>query len=170
MLPVNAANWRNAEGSVFSFETTIEDVVTTGEFRKFVVNLDFDPANRGAGKLQVSVDLRAADLGDPDMNAVLFDPAWFDIVQFTEAVFESADLTQTVPGEFLAVGTLSLKGSNKSVAVPFSWTDSGDKATMRGELILKRTDFDVGSGEWASDDSISVDVRLSFAVELKRGQ
>ncbi len=165
-LPVCAAEWRSTEGSEFTFEVTFEGEPILGEFRDFDVNLDFDPACLDSARLRVTVDLRAADMGDPDMNDVLFDPAWFDVQQFNEAVFVSDAITEQSPGEFIATGTLDLKGTVRSVAAPFSWTRSEDQATMQGGLVLKRTDFDVGSGEWATDDAIGIDVTLDFTVQL----
>ena len=165
-LPVCAAEWRSTEDSEITFQVTFEGEPILGEFRDFDVNLDFDSARLDSARLRVTVDLRAADMGDPDMNDVLFDPAWFDVQQFNEAVFVSDAITEQSPGEFIATGTLDLKGTVRSVAVPFSWTRSGHQATMQGGLVLKRTDFDVGSGEWATDDAIGIDVKLDFTVQL----
>ena len=165
-LPVCAAEWHDTEGSEFFFTTTFEGVATPGEFKEFDVAFDFDPVDPGAGKLCVRVDLSGADLGDPEMNAVLFDPVWFDLEQFAQAMFISDEIKLLSPGQFLAVGELDLKGTVRKVAVPFSWVDSGHEATMRGEFLLQRSDFDVGSGEWASADAIGIDVSLSFTVRL----
>jgi len=165
-IPVCAAEWQSTEGSKFTFEVTFEGEPIPGEFRDFDVNLDFDPACLDSARLRVTVDLRAADMGDPDMNDVLFDPVWFDIEQFTEAVFVSDAIVEQASGEFIATGTLDLKGTSGHVAVPFSWTRPGDQATMQGGLVLKRSDFDVGSGEWATDDAIGIDVTLNFTVQL----
>jgi len=167
-LPVHAAEWRSTGDHELSFEASFEGATSPGRFRQFTVALDFDPAEPAPGRLRVTVDLLAADMGDPDMNAVLFDPAWLDVGQFEEAVYESNDLSQTSPGEYVATGTLKLKGISKTVEVPFSWTQTGDKASMRGQFVLRRTDFDVGSGEWATDEAIGLDIRLAFAVQLQR--
>lgn len=167
-MPAYSAEWCSHADSEFSFATTIEGAASSGQFQKFLVDLDFDPTIPGEGRLRVTVDLRAADMGDPDMNAVLFDPAWFDVSQFTEAVYESTDLAQASPGQFIATGTLNLKGADKPVNVPFSWTSDGDNATMQGQFLLRRTDFNVGSGEWATDESIGIDVTLTFSIQLER--
>jgi polyisoprenoid-binding protein YceI len=103
-----AEDWHSTGDSQFGFEATFEGVATPGEFRKFAVELDFDPASPDNGRLRVTVDLAAADMGDPDMNAVLFEPAWFDIGRFAVAVFESGEITERSPGMFLASGTLDL--------------------------------------------------------------
>ena len=166
-LPAYAAQWCSAGAGEFSFAATIEGVATPGRFRKYVVDLEFDPANPTDGHLRVTVDLRAADMGDPDMNAVLFDPAWFDVDEFTEAIFASDDLRQESPGEFVATRLLDLKGVRKPVSVPFAWMPDGDGARMEGQFLLRRTDFDIGNGEWASADTIGVDVTLTFAIQIE---
>ncbi len=166
LLPVCAAEWRSTEDSEFTFTVTFEGEPISGQFGDFDVDLDFDPACLDLARLRVTVGLSAADMGDPDMNDVLFDPAWFDIQQFPEAGFVSDAIIEQSTSEFIATGTLELKGTVKKVAVPFSWTRSGDQATIEGELVLQRTDFGVGSGEWATDDAIGIDVKLNFTVQL----
>jgi len=168
-LPVCAAEWHATDGSEFFFTTTFEGVPTPGEFRKFDVYFDFDPDDPGAGELCVRVDLNGADMGDPDMNAVLFDPAWFDLEQFSQAFFISDEIKLLSPGQFLVVGKLNLKGTVQTVEVPFLWAGSGHEAMMRGEFVLQRIDFNVGSGEWANDDAIGIDVVLRFTIQLVHG-
>jgi polyisoprenoid-binding protein YceI len=163
-----AGEWRSTDDSEFGFETTFEGVATPGEFTQFSVALDFDSSSPGDGRLRVTVDLTAADMGDPDMNAVLFEPAWFDTQNFETAVFDSSEIVERSPGEFLATGTLDLKGIRKTVNVPFAWTQTEDKAVMAGELTLDRNQFGIGNGEWASGDAIGIDVRLAFTVRLER--
>jgi len=165
-LPAVAAEWHDTADSRLTFEVTFEGVPTQGEFRDFDVDLEFDPDCPESGTLRVTVNLKAADMGDPDMNNVLFDPAWLDVAQFTEAVFVSDVISEPQPGEFIATGTLDLKGTVKTVLVPFSWTGSANQATLHGNLVLQRTTFDVGSGEWATGDAIGTDVKLDFTVQL----
>lgn len=167
VFPAQADEWRSKAGSRFGFETTFEGVAMPGDFAKFAVALSFDPARPVDGSLRVTVDLAAADMGDPDMNAVLYEPAWFDTQQFAAALYTSSEIVERSPGQFLAKGTLDLKGIREPVEVPFAWERSGDAAVMTGELTLDRTRFDVGSGEWASGDAIGIEVKLSFTVQLE---
>ena len=167
-VPSSAAEWQMQPGSEFTFEATFEGVPTPGRFAGFELDLYFDPDNPDDARLRVTVDLAAADMGDPEMNAVLADPAWFDSATSPEAVFDSKDIDERPDGEFVANGILELKSTRQAVAVPFAWCESADGARMRGELVLERTDFDVGSGEWATDDSIGVDVLLRFDIRLEQ--
>jgi polyisoprenoid-binding protein YceI len=170
-IPFSAAvaePWCSTSASAFSFETTFEGERLPGEFRRFDVRFNSRPDNPQAATLNVSVDLLAADMGDPDMNAVLADPAWFHSERFAEAIFSSDTMIVRAPGEFVATGTLELKGNAKPVSVPFTWEQSEELARLRGATTLQRTDFDVGTGEWSSGDSIGLEVRLTFDVQLER--
>jgi len=168
VLPLDASSeeWRSTDDSELSFSVAIEGVATAGEFHQFDVALDFDPASPGDGELVVRVDLRQADLGDPDMNAVLVDPAWLDVGQYREAVFRSEEIIARSAGEYVANGMLDLKGNMRPVSVPFHWETIGGDGRMTGQLVLVRTDFEVGSGEWASDEVIGIEVTLTFDVQL----
>ena len=168
-VPALATEWKTQGGGEFTFEVTFEGVGTSGNFRRFDVVLELDPAKLDSSHLRVTVDLTAADMGDPEINAIVADPIWFDAGKFPKAVFESKRIEARGPGKFVATGVLNLKGSSKAVAVPFSWSEKGARANMRGEFAVQRIEFNVGSGEWATDDPIGIDVKLQFDLTLKRG-
>jgi polyisoprenoid-binding protein YceI len=67
-----------------------------------------------------------------------------------------------------ARGALTLKGVEHDVSVPFRWSDAGKTAQMRGALTLTRTDFNIGTGEWAVGDVIGLEVDVSFELTLVR--
>lgn len=157
--------WRSTGGS-FNFEATFEGESIEGAFRGFDVDFEFDPAAPADAQLKVTVRLGDADLGDPDMNAILFDPAWFDVGRFADAVYQSTAVQSRGDGEFTALGVLTLKGIEQPVTVPFTWQQNDAAARMHGEFSLQRTDFGVGSGEWSAGDTIGLDVRLAFDIAL----
>jgi len=165
------AEWQSiAGGSEFSFEATFEGEPLGGSFKKFDVRFDFEPAHPADSHLVVTVRLGAADMGDPDMNDVLFGEAWFDVDHFESADFDSRTVEAQSSDNFVANGTLTLKDVKQDVTVPFAWSRDGDRARMRGEFTLKRTDFDVGTGEWAAGDTIGITTRLVFDVLLEAAE
>lgn len=165
---VFGAEWRSTGASTFTFASTFEGEPIEGNFERFEVRFDFDPENPAAAQLVVTVELAAADMGDPDMNAVLFDEAWFDVTRFATAVYESNAIEQRTADEFVASGELDLKGVKACVEVPFTWTRGDAGPRMHGELSLRRTDFGVGTGEWASGETIGLDAHLNFDILLEQ--
>lgn len=162
-----AADWCNAGAGEFTFEARFEGEKLPGDFRDFAVEFRFDPNRPEAAELRVTVGLTAADMGDPEMNAVLFAPEWFDAERFGRAVFTSTRIERQDEDRFAANGTLLLKGREGDVTVPFLWQGGGEHARMQGTFELRRTRFGVGSGEWADDDAIGLDVKLAFDIELE---
>lgn len=165
--PALADAWCSTDAGMLEFTTSFEGERLPGRFREFDVRLDFDPAKPGAASLRVTVDLGEADLGDPEMNAVLHDPVWLDVAGDPQAVYRSTAIERTDDDGFVATGTLELKDRRQQVRVPFRWQSSGDRARMQGNFDLTRTDFDVGTGEWADGDAIGLAVSVAFDVELE---
>ncbi|MEM6512122.1 MAG: YceI family protein [Pseudomonadota bacterium] len=162
LLPVSAlADWQSTDDSTLSFEASFEGSPLPGDVT------EFDVSYTVGEKLTVAINLASSDLGDDDMNAVLFDAAWFG-TEFTQASFTAESFEAGTDGGVVANGELELKGVSSAVAVPFTWVENGDSATMEGEVTLVRTDFNVGTGEWSTGESIGLDVLVRFTVTLAR--
>lgn len=165
-----AADWQsNPAQSELAYSVNFEQLPLNGQFKIFTV--DYIPQQQ----LRVVVDISSVDMGNSDINEAIRDADWFDIQKHSQAVFFSDEINaDTTAGKdnFMAQGTLQLKGITKAINVPFSWqvskqSDSATNATtMRGELTLSRSDFAIGSKEWASGDQIGLDVTVSFDVQM----
>lgn len=163
-----AEEWRMQEGSELLFGATWESEAVPGRFRKFDVQLDTDDGNLVGSTLTVTVQLEGADMDDPDINEAIVGAEWFAVDEHPVATFTSDAIEEAADGGYLAPGYLDLKGVRLPVNVPFHWSGSDDRAEMSGDLVIDRTRFNVGSGEWASGDTIGIDVRVSFTVILQR--
>ena len=163
-----AERWHMLDDSEFLFESSWEDTPLPGRFNEFDVRLDAETEDLTNATLTVTVDLAGADMDDPDMNEAIAGDEWFAIATYPQAIYTSESIVESAPGEYVASGELDLKGIQRPVIVPFTWSVSDDRAEMSGELTVLRTQFDIGSGEWANDESIGADVRLTFRVLLTR--
>lgn len=167
--PAPAAEWTmDRAASRLEFVARYQGQDVPGVFRRFDVRLTFDPAALADSRLVVTVALVSADMDSGDINEAIAGPDWFHTLQFPQARFSSAAISRDAAGHYLASGTLELKGVVRRVSVPFTWHAAGASATMQGDLTLKRTDFGIGTGEWASTDAIGADVRVHFVVAFRR--
>jgi polyisoprenoid-binding protein YceI len=148
------------KNSELSYSVNFEQLPINGEFKEFSVDYIAQQ------QLRVVVDISSVDMGNADINQAIRDVDWFDIKSHRQAVFFSDEIKAVGDNEFLAKGRLQLKGISQPVNVPFSWQPSTDSASMTGKLTLSRSDFAIGSPEWASGDQIGIDVDVSFAVEM----
>ena len=163
-----AGEWRMQDGSELLFEATWEGTPVPGRFEAFDVRLDGDGDEIAGSTLTVTVNLDGADMDDPDINEAIAGDDWFAVATHPVARYTSDTIEPVADGAYLASGHLELKGLRLPVDVPFQWSESDDSAEMSGELTIDRTRFEVGSGEWATGETIGTEVRVSFKVVLER--
>lgn len=167
-LPSAADQWQSVlTNSQLKYEVTFQGLPIEGQFKQFSVT--YSPTE----KLLVTVDVGSADMSDDELNSEIAGGDWFDAGRFAKATFSSKALVvgSNSSADFIAEGSLNLKGVSEPVKVPFLWqqnADNPDRAIMRGQLMLKRSDFSIGIGDWSSGQQIGIDVGVSFVVQMQR--
>jgi polyisoprenoid-binding protein YceI len=166
----HAADWKmDAAASKLEFAATFEKTPAPGVFRKFDTRVSFEPGKPG-GALEVTIDVASADMSSGDVNKAIAGPEWFDFARFPKAEFRSTEVRAEGSNRYVARGTLSLKGAQQPVEVPFTWNPTADGgAGMDGEFTVKRSVFSIGTGEWAATNVIGPDVKVKFHVRLRKG-
>lgn len=165
--PAAAAAWQGdqAVGSL-QFTATQAGAKFTGRFRTFGVHLDFDPAQPAGGSLDATVSLVSADTADAERNELLkgADFFWTDrhpLAKFHATQFEREGASWRADGE------LTLRGVTHPVAVLFTLDRKRNTLEMKGGATVKRLEFGVGQGEWATTEWIGDEVSVRFELRLK---
>ena len=168
---VSATDWQsNPSKSRLNFAPSYEGMPINGRFTMFSVTYTTDAKDQPT-HLSVKVSIASADMDNSEINEAVGAADWFNIIDFPEAQFISDQFVLDASGQFLAQGSLRLKGHNKSVIVPFRWeTLPEGQASMVGELTLARSDFFIGDGEWASGEQIGIIVKVWFNVVFSRAE
>lgn len=166
-----APTWRIVpEKSSLTFTATQLGQAFTGKFPKFTADLTLDPADTANAALTATVDLSAIDAGDKQRNEALPGGDWFDVADHPRATFRSRKIVRKDGRGFEATGMLNIKGIERQVTIPFTFAPSGDTAAIKGGFTIKRTDFNVGDGQWATGQWIGLDVTVAInAVAVKAG-
>lgn len=168
-LPAAADDWRmDAAGSRLDFAATFENTPAPGVFKQFDTRLAFDGATPAGGKLDVTIRVASADMANADVNQAIAGPEWFDSARHPQASFQSTEIRPAGGNRYLARGTLTLKGAQRPVDVPFTWAAAARAATMEGEFTVPRAAFGIGTGEWAASNVIGPDVKVRFRVRLRK--
>jgi polyisoprenoid-binding protein YceI len=165
----HAADWSmDAKESKLEFIATFEKTAAPGVFKVFDTRMRFDPDKPDGSKLDVTIQITSADMDSSDVNKAIRGPEWFDFAGHPKAEFHAAEIHRAAAGRYVARGTLSVKGMQQAVEVPFAWRGSADTATMEGEFTVKRGAFGIGTGEWAATDVIGAEVKIRFKVKLRK--
>jgi polyisoprenoid-binding protein YceI len=174
--PANPASVPGAKQTVDLAKSSVSAVFkqtgvsTEGQFRKFNISVEFDPANPAQTKAQVDIDTASFDIGDPAYNAELVKKEWFNAAQYPKANFVSTTVKSIAPGKLEASGKLTLKGKTVDLVVPVTYRQEGSNVVFDGSIPIKRLAFKIGEGEWADTSVLDDEVRIKFKVTLVSGK
>ena len=154
-------NWAMSEGTLGLTMTQMGSAVS-GSFTAFTPVITYDEATR-TGDVTVTIPIASLQLGSVTDQAMSAD--FFNESAFPEAVFKAAitpaegeDTTQHI-----AEGTLTLKGMELPLTLPFTLLIEGDEAKMSGTTTLNRRDYNIGE---SYQDEATVAYAVDVAIEL----
>ncbi|MDF1792367.1 MAG: cytochrome b/b6 domain-containing protein [Thalassobaculaceae bacterium] len=137
-----------------------------GVFESYDVDIQFNPEGP-AGEVRVVIDTDSIDTGDDDRDDQARGDDFFAVAYFPQAVFEAHEIRRVASG-YEAVGALTLKGSTKSIVLPFTLEIDGGTARAEGMLVVNRQDFAIGTGEWATNLAVGDEVTIAISVTATR--
>ncbi|WP_374385983.1 YceI family protein [Sandaracinobacter sp.] len=167
--PAAASDWLVVPAqSGIAFSPGWNGEAVEGRFPKFSAAIRFDPAKLAQARVDVSIDLAAATTNDKTVNASLPGADWFDVKKNPVARFQSTSITQVKPGQYLAKGTLSLRGVSVPVSLPFTLAIQGNTAVMTGQTSLDRRSFRIGMESDAPGAWVAFPVPVKIRITATR--
>ena len=163
-----AADYGQAQGSTLAFAGEYDGAPFTGTFPDFRTRLSFDPKHPEQARLEVVVPLATVTTGSRERDETLVGQAFFAVARFPEARYTATGFEPQGDGEYIARGTLELRGVRAPVTLRITW-HPGEHPTLVARASMSRTHFGVGSGDWADTtllpDAIAISARVTFFVQ-----
>jgi len=168
-LAAPAPNWAvDAANSRLGFRGAFNGDAFNGVFHRWSAQIAFDPKNLAGSKAVVSVDVASAATGDADRDQAMPTADWFSAQTQPKATFVATAFKDLGGGKYQASGDLTIRGVKKPVVLPFTLAISGDTARMNGSLVLNRTAFGIGQGQWKTGDVVATEVTVTVALTARR--
>ncbi len=140
----------------------------TGSFADWTADITFDARETPgtAGEVTVTVAIGSLTLGSVTSQALGAD--FLAAEEFPTATF-TADILRDESG-YIADGTLSLRGVDVPVRLPFELTVQGQTANMQGRATLDRRNYQIGqgttdSGQLGFDVDVIVDLQATRSAQ-----
>jgi len=167
--PAQAALWTvDAAHSKLGFSVIWAKQPFSANFKSWKANIDFDPANLTASKADVTIAIGSMTSGDAETDASIKGDVGFGADKFPTAHFVTTGFTHKSGNNYIAQGTLTLKGVTKPITLPFSLTLNGKSAHMVGTADIMRNQFGVGTGQWAAPDPVALNVEVNIDLTATR--
>jgi len=162
--------------SSVNFTTSHFFVPIEGAFDKFDGTLKFDPTNLEGSSSDFKIEVGSVNTKDGKRDGHLKSKDFFDAKSFPNMTFKSTKFKKVSEKEFEMEGVLTIKDKSKSITIPFTLLNVMDHPMKNGSLIagikakttIKRSDFGVGTGDWASDKVVGDETEIRIIMELSR--
>ena len=144
-----------------------------GSFSQAAGEMDFDPDDLAACRVDVRIPIATLDLGDEKWQGKILDATFFDAKKFPEARFVSSHVEKTGDNDYAVDGVLTLHGSSHPLRLQATFN-----ALKRHPLTFRRTigfsargtldRSDFGMSAWAP--LVGNDVRLLIEVAAAKAR
>jgi len=147
-----------------------------GKFTDFDGMIHFDPNNLKGSKADFSVSIKSVNTDDAKRDKHLKSKDFFDTETYPKMSFQSTKFEKKSDKEYLIHAKLTIKDKTKNVTLPMTITGEMEHPMMKGTIILgvvidttiDRTDYGVGTGDWAATMVVGDEVRIHIPMELNR--
>ena len=150
--------------SAIYFEFRQMGVPVKGGFKRFSVQMAFDPAKPETARATIEIDLASIDAGSREADDESAGKLWFNRSTYPKASFVSSQVRALGNNRYELRGTLTLKGRSRDMIVPVSYAPGKNAASFDGGFVLKRLDFGIGEGMWADVATVANEVQVKFRI------
>jgi polyisoprenoid-binding protein YceI len=158
------------EKSKVTFQYKQMGVAMDGQFKKFVAQLNFDPAKPAAAQAQVDIDLASIDAGSSEADDEVVGKTWFNTKAFPKASFVARQIKPTGANQYEVNGSLTIKGKSQDIKFPLKYVAQGNAGVFTGGFVIRRADFSIGEGMWAKFDVVANDIQVNFQLTANSGK
>lgn len=128
----------------------------SGTFSGLQGDIIFDANQLEAARINVKVDASTISTGNKTKDKHARGESWFDVENYPEISFRSQSFNKTAEGYSVA-GTLKMHGTEKSVTIPFNFTDN----VFTGKFSVNREEYGI------EGPFFGFTVAVDFAIELR---
>jgi polyisoprenoid-binding protein YceI len=155
-------------GSKLIFTPTQSGKEFDGQFSSFSANIRFSANDLSHSQFDVLIDMASATIQDPDFDGTLRGPELLWVAHFPQAHYVTETISSAGNGEFQATGKLTLHGMTAEVPISFKVTSTDAGARLEGSGVVQRLSFGVGTGDYASTETIGDAVKIRFLLQLRQ--
>lgn len=148
-----------------------------GQFAGVSGAVDYDPADVGATRMNITIDVASVDTRNADRDDHLRNPDFFDVASHPQMTFTSKKVKDLKGPGFDVIGDLTLRGVTKEVVLhvdglagPVKDPWGNLKVGGHAWTVLNRQDFGVSWNSTLDQGGVVVgdEVRVDIDVEIAR--
>lgn len=129
---------------------------TGGNISGFKGDILFDPAHLDASSIAASVETITINTDNATRDKHLKSDSYFDVTRYPKITIKSVSLKHKSGDNYTGTFSLTIKDKTNTVDIPFKYTETGNTASFKGTLQIKRTDYDVGGKSLIMSNEVNI--------------
>lgn len=172
-----ATEWTiDAAHSTIGFSARHFYTQVPGTFDKFSGTLRFDPANLAGSRVEIEIPVESINTRIAARDRHLRSADFFHADSFPVIRFVGETFVHSGGRRYHVVGHLTLRGTTRRVALPFDYLGEMPHPMKAGHVVtgtririqVLRSDFGIGTGNFAGTAVIGDDVEVLIDIEATR--
>jgi polyisoprenoid-binding protein YceI len=144
--------------SSVTFEIKNLGLNTHGSISGLKGDILFDPANLSASKIEASVDAGTINTDNDSRDNHLKSDSYFDAAKYPTITLKSVALKHKSGNNYTGTFNLTIKNKTNAVELPFTYTETGNTASFKGTLKIKRTDYGIGGKSLVMSNDVTINI------------
>lgn len=155
-----AQKWTPTTGTA-KFSTKMLGIGVDGSFKGIKATIDFNPENPVTSSIFASVDANTIftdnSLRDTHMREK---PDFFEVAKYPTVSLKSTSITKNGTS-FVGTFNFTIKNVTKSVKIPFTFIQAGNKGTFSATFEINRKDWNFGGNTMGMSDKVKIGLTLN---------
>ncbi len=155
-----AQKWTPTTGTA-KFYIKMLGVGIDGSFKGIKANIDFNPENPVTSTIFTSVDAATVftdnSLRDTHMKEK---PEFFEVAKYPTVSLRSTAIVKNGTA-YMGTFNFTIKNITKSVKIPFTFTQTGDKGTFVANFEINRKEWNFGGNTLGMSDKVKLNLVLN---------
>ena len=143
-----------------------------GSFNDFTGTVTVPESGISGAEAKVTINASSIDTRNADRDGHLKSNDFFDMETYPEITFNSTKIAPNGDGGVDVTGDLTIKGTTKSVTVPFTYegtaTDpfGNQRAGFEGSTVIQRSDFGLSWNATLETGGVLVSEKVTLEIEI----
>ena len=157
------------DNSYIRFTATVNNAPSEGAFTTYTANITPNLENLTKTRGTIEVSLAEIDSAYPMVGDTLQKRDWFNTAKWPTATFEIVQIQQVLKeNKYNVTGNLKIRATTQPVTFVMTVEkQTADELVFTGSGTIKRLDFGVGQGEWASTSTVENDIKLDLKASYQ---
>lgn len=149
------------DGSSVKFTIKNFGLNVVGSFKGLDGVIHFNPSDPASAQFNVSVNAASVNTGIDGRDEHLRKNTYFDVQKYPKiSILSKQGVVAGKNGEYLLTATISMKGINRDISIPFKTENHNGGILFTGEFKLNRRDFKVGGSSLVLADNLTVNLSI----------